>query len=373
MKQDHADHTLKSDPSIREVVLKDLREADLKGYFTRELEDLYRFYLDEERRERLAAMGWFRRGALFYGWLFKSMLLKLPPARRLALIAALLLVFSGSGRISFPGVNVAIYLWPLGVIALLVILMLELKDKLVARDEIEIAREVQLALLPTSHPKVPGWSIWGYTRPANDVGGDLVDYIDLDSRTGVALGDVAGKGLGAALLMAKLQATLRATVPDAGSLARLGERLNTILLRDGIHNRYATLFYLELSAGSGQVRFLNAGHNPPCLLRGSGLEMIPAICPPIGMLAAARFAESALMLAPGEMLIAYSDGLTEARDRNEDEFGTARLSAIAASLRGLPAEEVGARILADVEKFQGGTRAHDDLSLVILARTSQSS
>lgn len=133
--------------------------------------------------------------------------------------------------------------------------------------------------------------------------------------------------------------------------------------------REATLFYLELSPDSGQVRYLNAGHNPPCLLRASCLEMIPAICPPIGMLCNARFAESAMDLAPGEMLIAYSDGLTEARDRSDAEFGTARLTAIADSLRGPTAEEAGARILAGVEAFQGPTRAHDDLSLMILART----
>ena len=366
---DKTGHGPKSDPSIGQVVLQDLRQADIRGHFSREMEELYRFYLDDERRERLAAMGWFRRGALFYGWLFKSLLLKLSPLRRLTLLAALLLLISGSARISFPGMAVSIYLWPIGVLALLVVLMLELKDKLVARDEIEIAREVQLALLPTTHPKIAGWSIWGYTRPANDVGGDLVDYIDLTDRMGVAVGDVAGKGLGAALLMAKLQATLRATVPDAVSLTRLGERLNTILLRDGIDNRYATLFYLELSADSGQIRYLNAGHNPPCLLRASGLEMLPAISPPIGMLSTARFVESALELAPGDMLIAYSDGLTEARNGSDAEFGTARLTAIATSLRGLDAQTAGTRILAEVDAFQNETRAHDDLSLVILART----
>ena len=370
MQKDRPGQRPRTDPSIGQVVLQDLREADIRGHFTRELEELYRFYLDDERRERLAAMGWFRRGALFYGWLFKSLLLKLSPARRLALLAALLLVISGSARISFPGVALSIYLWPIGVVALLVVLMLELKDKLVARDEIAIAREVQLALLPTSHPKTDGWSIWGYTRPANDVGGDLVDYLELDDRLGVALGDVAGKGLGAALLMAKLQATLRATAPDAACLATLGDRLNTILLRDGIDNRYATLFYLELAPGSGRVRYLNAGHNPPCLLRVAGLEMLPAICPPIGMLSTARFAESTLEVAAGEMLIAYSDGLTEARNGAEEEFGTARLTAIAAGLRGLDAQEAGARILAEVDAFQGGARTHDDLSLVILARTS---
>ncbi|MFQ5626458.1 MAG: SpoIIE family protein phosphatase, partial [Methyloligellaceae bacterium] len=137
------------------------------------------------------------------------------------------------------------------------------QDKLLARDEIEVARQVQLARFPQEQPRLPGWAVWSYTRPANDVGGDLVDYIELDSgRLGVALGDVAGKGLGAALLTAKLQATLRALVPECRTLDELGGRLNTILHRDGLDNRYATLFYLELAHEGGHVRFLNAGHNP---------------------------------------------------------------------------------------------------------------
>src|SRR2546425_3758516 len=110
--------------------------------------------------------------------------------------------------------------------------MLELKDKLLARDEIEIARQVQLALLPSRHPQPDGWSLWSFMRPANDVGADLVDYIELpEGRLGVVLGDVAGEGLGAALLTAKLQATLRALVPPCPALSGLGPQMNDILHR----------------------------------------------------------------------------------------------------------------------------------------------
>src|SRR5262249_53337027 len=247
----------------------------------------------------------------FWGWLFKSLMMKLSPARRLALLGGLLLLMLSGIDWRFGDVQIRIDFRLVGTAAMLAVLMLELKDKLLARDGIEGARQVQLALLPSRHPKVEGWSIWSYTRPANDVGGDLVDYLDLqDGRLGIALGDVAGKGLGAALLMAKLQATLRATAPETASLAGLGQRMNSILLRDGLDNRYATLFYFEIAPGSGGVRCLNAGHNPPLALRASGIESIRAGSPPLGMLGASRFVEDSFELMPGEMLVAYSDGLT---------------------------------------------------------------
>ncbi|HEY3174805.1 MAG TPA: PP2C family protein-serine/threonine phosphatase [Candidatus Polarisedimenticolia bacterium] len=358
------------DPSLREVVLRDMRQTGIPGRFARELEDLYHFYLDEERRDRLASMGWLKRGVLFYGWLFRSLLMKLTPARRLALLAALLLVLLRRMHLSLPGLDLVLYVWVLGVALLIIVLMLELKDKLLARDEIEIARQVQLALLPRRHPRPDGWSVWSYTRPANDVGGDLVDYLEMEGRLGIAIGDVAGKGLGAALLMAKLQATLRAVAPEIPSLEALGDRLNTILLRDGLENRYATLFYLEIAPESGRLRYLNAGHNPPFALRASGIETMDAASPPVGMLGSARFVEQSLELAPGEMLVAYSDGVTEARDARDQELGAERLRGIAAGLQGLSAGEAGARLLAEIERFIGEARLQDDLSLLVVARSA---
>ena len=275
--------TRRDDQGLGRIVLEDLRSTDVVGHFRSELRDLYSFYLTEERREQLAAMGWLHRTVTFLAWLFKSLMMKLSPARRLALLAGMILLISGRFDWGVRDHRLSIDFRLLGAALMLAVLMLELKDKLLARDEIEVARQVQLALLPSRHPRLEGWSVWSFTRPANDVGGDLVDYLELDEgRLGIALGDVAGKGLGAALLMAKLQATLRAAAPDAPSLAALGERLNAILLRDGLANRYATLFYFEIAPGSGHVRSLNAGHNPPLALRVSGIESLRAASPPLG-------------------------------------------------------------------------------------------
>ena len=251
----------------------------------------------------------------------------------------------------------------------LLVLMLELKDKLLARDEIEIARQVQLALLPSRHPQPDGWSLWSFMRPANDVGADLVDYIELpEGRLGVVLGDVAGKGLGAALLTAKLQATLRALVPGCPSLSDLGAQMNDILHRDGIDNRFVTLFYVEMRPASGALRFVNAGHNPPFVLRAQATESLMASAIPLGMMAGTTYLEGDLKLEPGDLLVAYSDGLTEARDARDEEFGADRLKALLPGLRGLSAEQAVRVIIDEVNAFLGRERPHDDLSLVVLVR-----
>lgn len=356
-------------------IFRDVRARDLPGSLRRDFSDLYRFYLDDETRAQLAGMGRIRRTFKMGFWIFKSLLLKLSPLRRVMLLAALLLLFLG--RISLVVVGPLVLtptlrLW-LAVLLLLLVLMLELKDKLLARDEIELARQVQLALLPRRHPHPAGWGIWSHTRPANAVGGDLVDSMALAAgEVGVALGDVAGKGLAAALLMAKLQATLRALAPDIGSLADLGAALNQILCRDGLENRFATLFYLTLQPGSPTVRYLNAGHNPPYVVRDGEVEQLDPSARPLGMLPGGAYREDRVDLAPGDLLIVYSDGLVEARNALGEEFGSDRLLALARGLRGLPAERCGAALVEEADRFLGEERPHDDLSLVVVERLALS-
>jgi sigma-B regulation protein RsbU (phosphoserine phosphatase) len=211
--------------------------------------------------------------------------------------------------------------------------------------------------------------VWSVSRPANDVGGDLVDYIELDGfRHGILLGDVAGKGLGAALLTAKLQATLRALVPDVASLDDLGARVNDIFHRDGLDNRYATLFFAELEHHSGHLRYLNAGHNPAFVVRADRIEKLSASSYPLGMLAEASYEEGALSLAPGDVMLAYSDGLTEANNAAGDEFGVERLEKLLPELRDLSPQEIGSRVLSHVDRFLGDTRLNDDLSLAIIVK-----
>ena len=361
------------DPSLGQVVIDDIKRGRFTGNLSQELRDLYHFYLDQETRSKLAGMGRIKRAFWLLGWLGKSLLMKLSPGRRLGLLLSCLVTLFGETSFRVGTWSLGADLRPWGFLTLLIVLMLELKDKLVAKDEIQIARQVQLALLPDDNPPIPGWSVWSYSRPANDVGGDLVDYLELDGfRHGVVLGDVAGKGLGAALLTAKLQATLRALVPEAASLEDLGAQVNTIFYRDGLDNRFATLFYVELEHHSGQLRYLNAGHNPAFAFGGDdeGVRKLRASSLPLGMLpsSASEYEERSLTLKSGEMLLAYSDGLTEAENTRGEEFGEARLEALAPKLRGLSPETAGARILEEVDRFLGEARVGDDLSLVIVVR-----
>jgi hypothetical protein len=354
------------DPGLHRILLDDLRRTDLGDSMRESLRDLYEFYLDDERRQQLASMSRFRRWLRTFWWSFKALFLKLSPARRVMLAAGLILAILG--RVGAGDYSADLRIW--GVVLLVLILMLELKDKLLARDEIDVARRVQLDLLPRHHPDLEGWSIWSYTRPANDVGGDLVDYLEFSpGRLDIALGDVAGKGMGAALLMAKLQATMRALAADCSRLDELGTRVNAIFHRDGLENRFATLFYICLEAGSGRLRYLNAGHNPALLQKHDGIEELGASGVPLGILPGTRYCEGVAELQPGELVVAYSDGLTEATSAAGEEYGDRRLRELLPRLKGLSVAEAGRLILHDVERFTASERYADDLSLVLLLRT----
>ena len=351
-------------------VFDDFKARELPGTVRADLRALVRFYLDEERRADLERMRAPKRVLAMPLWILRSLLLKLTPTRRVLLIVALVSALVGSLRFHTQGVALTIDLTPWAFLLLLFVLALELKDKLLARDEIAVARQVQLALLPSADPQPAGWTLWSHTRPANDVGGDLIDYLDAPTPgcLGIALGDVAGKGLGAALLMAKLQASLRAVAPGCRDLGALGDRLNGILCRDGLENRFATLFYLEAPEADGDrtVRFLNAGHNPPLLVRASGVEEVSRAGRPLGMFPDSTYAEGTLRFEPGDLLIVYSDGLVEASDASDREFGLERLKTLAPALRDRPPSEAGRLLVQEVDRFLGELRPHDDLSIILM-------
>ncbi len=302
-------------------------------------------------------------------YLLKSLILRLTPARRFLLLLSIVFYFFGDINVSNDRFDFSIHNSLISYLLLLLVLMLELKDKLLAHDELQIGRTVQKALLPDVNPTLSGWSIWLFTRPANDVGGDLVDYINLDpDHLGLALGDVAGKGLGAALLMSKLQSTLRAIAPEYKSLSELGERTNLIFCRDSLPNRFATLVYLELLQNSGKVRLLNAGHLPPIVVHGNDVKELPRGSPALGLMKTSKFQEQEVELSPGDLLLAYSDGVTEARNDGNEFFGDQRLMSIMKKSAGISPEQIGERILSEVDMFVGDAPRSDDLSLVIMKR-----
>lgn len=359
------------DHVLRRTIVNDFRKGDILESLRRDFKELYGFYIDGETQERLKSEKRFSRFIHSSWHLLKNLILKLTPARRFLLLVSIAFFMFGDANISDSNFHISIHNNIFSYLLLLLVLMLELKDKLLAHDELRIGRAVQKALLPEENPILAGWSIWLFTRPANDVGGDLVDYINLDEeRLGLALGDVAGKGLGAALLMSKLQSTLRAIAPDYKSLSELGERINLIFCRDSLPNKFATLFYIELAQNSGKVRMLNAGHLPPLILSSNGVSELSRGAPALGLLKTSKFEEQALEMNPSDLLVIYSDGVTEARNEMDEFFGDERLRSIVAKSVGISPDRVGERILEAVDHFVGEAPRSDDLSLVIIKRWS---
>lgn len=359
-----------AEPKLTKLLREDIRHGDFRRTLRRDWSELKEFYLDQNRQERLQQMGWLKRWILIVWWLLKSLFLKLTPVRRILLVISFwLMVQANTIRYSDEHLQFDSDTGKLGFVVLLFILMLELKDKLLAQSELATGRSVQRALMPKQNPAIPGWELWLMTRPANEVGGDLVDYLEVGkNRFGIALGDVAGKGLKAALLMAKLQATLRALASDFSSLADLGTKLNAILRRDGLPDSFASLVYLELQSDSGTVRLLNAGHLPPLVLRGSTVEEIAQGTAALGVLPGAIGVEQQIELQPGDTLVVYSDGLSEARNATGEFFGDERVLALLPSCTQRSATQIGNLLLAEVDRFVGDARAHDDLSMIVLKR-----
>lgn len=353
----------KESPGFSKTVLDDITRGDFHRAMQRDLMDVYHFYVDDKAREQLDGMGQFSRWTFVIFCTLKNSILKLTPARRLLLLASIIFFLEGV----FNQVNVGALI--AGFLVLLFILLLELKDKLLAQDELAAGRAVQTALVPRDNPDLSGWELWLYTRPANDVGGDLVDYLPVrDGRLGIALGDVAGKGLGAALISAKLQSTIRALAPAYSDLSELGNQLNTIFCRDGLPDRFISLVYLEVEPDGEHVRILNAGHLPPVILREKGIRELPKGAPALGIMTSATYREQYTALEAGDVLLVYSDGLTEARNDKGEFFGRKRLASYLSRCRDLPAEEAGKLLLDAVDRFVGEARPSDDLSLIILKR-----
>lgn len=366
------DKTKKSTQERRfgSILRDDLSRGDFRQTMHRDYKELKDFFLDDDRKARLKRMNWFKRGLFTFGWLLKALFLKLTPARRLLLLLAAIIVFLPHNyQYSGEVVQLNIETSSFALLILLFILMLELKDKLLARDELEAGRAVQIALTPEQTPSIPGWSVWLFTRTANEVGGDLVDLQQLDThRYRISLADVAGKGLTAALLAAKLQSTVRALSPDHTSLAELGTKLNRIFYRDSLRNFFASFACVEIETQSDAVRILNAGHFPPVHIMQSKSEETQKGDPAIGIFPEVTYGERQLTLGPGEMLLIYSDGVTEAKNETGEFFGIQRLTELLPRINGLNAEQAGEMIVANVDRFVSDARVYDDLSLVILQR-----
>jgi phosphoserine phosphatase RsbU/P len=239
--------------------------------------------------------------------------------------------------------------------------------------EIEIAREVQERLFPQHLPPIASLDYSGRCRTALGVGGDYYDFLALpEGKLGVALGDVSGKGIAAALTMASLQASLRADAMRAGDdIAGLITRVNRMLYDASTKDRYATLFYAQYDSTARRLRYVNAGHCPPILVRrtsdGSTLERLDqGGGTVVGLLPECEYTQADVRLSSGDLLVIYTDGFSEAMSPNLEEWGETRLLNAVANCDGLPAKDCIGRIIQAADAFASGAPQSDDMTLVIL-------
>jgi phosphoserine phosphatase RsbU/P len=238
--------------------------------------------------------------------------------------------------------------------------------------EMQQAALIQQRLLPSAPPRVDGLDIGGKTIACRTVGGDYYDFLPFpDGKVGMLVGDVAGKGMPAALLMSSLQARVQVLFEDSADLARKISQLNKSTCRTCPDNRFITFFMTIADPSSGQLTYVNAGHNPPLLIRTSGeFEDLAGGGMILGIMPMATYQERQASLHPGDVLVLFSDGVTEASDPNGQEFGEGRLADLVASLRNRPAAEIVDEIHKAVAAFSEGAPAADDITVVVARRVA---
>jgi phosphoserine phosphatase RsbU/P len=304
---------------------------------------------------------------------------KLTPARRVLLLLALILLVIPHAAIEYTGeagkiqaLEFDLHFWA-GVL-LLLLLMLEIADRVVMKRDLQIAREIQTWLLPGVPPQIPGVAIAYATRPANTVAGDYYDVFPRPGRTNeenrvvLAVADVAGKSIPAAMLMATFQASLKTLSTAQVALPELAANMNRYACGNSQGGlRFTTAFLAEYDPIRRTIDYINAGHNTPILRRVSGqIERLDVGGLPFGILPEAKYESATVTLAPGDWLIIFTDGLVEAENARQDEYGEARLLAAIEAGQAVEPAEMLKRLLAEVDLFVGNTPQHDDVTCLLL-------
>jgi sigma-B regulation protein RsbU (phosphoserine phosphatase) len=375
---------------VFETYTRDLSGRDFGRLFTRETPEAYNFFRRGLDEDAFAALPWWKRLPLRFRQVFVAFTLRLPPARRALYIGALVIALIGVVRLfrgvagvpvplgtPFFQVQLPLPVWADGTFALLIsfllinlLVLLEVAERLSLKGELEVAREIQLAMLPKGTYAYGDVEVSGVTRPANTVGGDFYDVLPLpDGRVIVTLGDVAGKGSPAALLMALLLAVLRTLVDERLEPSELVRRLNVQIARHSPASRFITLFYAVYDPATERLSYVNAGQNPPLLRRGAGrYERLAATGVALGMFEESTYEQAVAKLDPGDVLVLYSDGITEAEDPSGQPLEETGLELILERHIDASAAELGAHVLAGVEAHAREPRFADDLTILILRR-----
>jgi phosphoserine phosphatase RsbU/P len=364
---------------------KDLKAEDLQRLFTRDTREAYHFFARHLDFASLDHLPRHRRWVAKLRLLFFAFTLRLSPARRIVYGAALFMTAIGlfdlmrlrfadaeigNVTVIFPGVAV-----PSGVGSIVIafvlmnlLVLLEVADRLSLKNDLEIARDIQQAMLPSGIYRADGVETFGLSRPANTVGGDFYDILPLgDGRLVVAVGDVTGKGSPAALLMALLLAMMRTLVDEQLEPAALMARLNVQVARHSPGSRFITLFYGVFQPATGELTYVNAGHMPPLVLRSGGpCERLTDGGIALGMFDASTYTAGHTLLRPDDLLAVYSDGITEAENPAGQPFDDQGLETALDANRTDALPAIGAAVVKAVEVHTADTRFADDLTILLL-------
>jgi sigma-B regulation protein RsbU (phosphoserine phosphatase) len=236
--------------------------------------------------------------------------------------------------------------------------------------ELELAAAIQREILPREVPTFPGLVIAAENRSTRQVGGDYFDFFPLsEDRFAFVVADVSGKGVPAALLVSTLASALHLQIEDARTPAELVERVHRHLCRFSRTRKFVTLFFGVFHTLTGRLEYVSAGHNPALLARANGeLEWLPATGRPIGIFRESSWSEAQTHLSPGDRLCVYTDGITEAQNPMQEEFGTERLAAYFSRVAGMPIKEAASRLFDEVLLFAGSSPQYDDQTLLMLSR-----
>jgi hypothetical protein len=360
-------------------VTEGLELSQLWSQFESETRASYRLYSRDV--EAKTPEGLTRRGRHLHvvKEFFWAVLEKLTPARRVLLLAALIMLVVPSSGFSYHDsgndlhvIEFDFHFW--GGLLLFFLLILEIADRVVMKRDLQIAREIQTWLLPGAPPQIPGLAIAYATRPANTVAGDYYDVFPRpgktpdDNRVVFSVADVAGKSIPAAMLMATFQASLKTLSTAQVALPELVANMNKYACSNSQGGlRFTTAFFAEYDAARRSFTYINAGHNNPILRRASGLiERLDVGGLPLGIMPEAAYESASVVIAPGDWLVVFTDGVVEAENTRQDEFGEARLlSLIGAASTATPAEMLK-RLMADLDLFVGNTPQHDDVTCMLL-------
>ena len=373
-----------------ETYTRGLTGEDIQRLFTRDARDAYRFFTRHIDEAAFAELPPLQRFALRARLLFLAFTLKLSPARRalfgvslVAFVIGLLELFAGIGFVRVPVVPFILEIplptlvWAdgtgwlvIGFVLVNLLGLLEVADRLSLKNDLEVAREIQLAMLPQRTHAIRGLEAAGRTRPANTVGGDCYDILRLpDGRLLLMLGDVSGKGSPAALLMALAIAMLRTLAAENLPLVGLLERLNRLVYEQTPGSRFITMFVAAIDPASWTLTYINAGQTPPLLRRRAGtIEPLATGGIALGMFDRATYEAAELALDPGDLLVAYSDGVTEAESPSGIPFEETGLRRLLETHHDDGLDDLGEAIVAAVVAHADTARLADDVTVLAARR-----